>query len=464
MRIDNYDTLEDGGPTSFSFDQRGGSVGRRASMDWVLPDPAKHVSSHHFDVQFVDGEYWVQDVSTNGTYLQGSHYRIDGQIRLQGGERLIVGHYVIAIELASQQAETAPPSAPAATVDPWGVATEGDPWDLSDEALAPVNPLPNPAANPHHLDEMAQDFVPLQRPGNPSPSQGDSRSLQQPSMRDLRSDGVQQPPQNMEKSVSPLIAAPKPMPMPGLANPLDTVVQPPPMRQPPRVAAPAAIPLPTNDPVPEAAPPSVAMADPVPKSTTGTADTQAIVAAFCKGAGIEPDAMEGVDPLELVEALGKSTRVTVDEIMSMLKDRASVKQFTRGGERTMRTATGNNPMKFLPSTEEAFAALFLQPREGFVTGAEGFENALSDLRRHQTAVFAALQPALADVLRDLSPDEIEERDRTSNNLLGGSKRTRNWDAFVKRWDEKASTGDHGMLDVFLRAFAKAYAEAARKSE
>ncbi|MCX7561629.1 type VI secretion system-associated FHA domain protein TagH [Sulfitobacter sp. F26204] len=452
MRIDNYDTLEDGGPTSFSFDQRGGSVGRRASMDWVLPDPAKHVSSHHFDVQYVNGGYWVRDVSTNGTYLQGSHYRIDGAVRLQGGERLIVGHYVIAVTLFDQQAETTPADQPQAAVDPWGVATEGDPWDLGAEVLTPVNPLPNPAANPHHLDEMAQEFVPLQRPGKPPQRQGEGGAIQQPGVQAPRDGGVQHPPQVMEQSEPPPISAPKPMPMPGLGNPLETVVQPP--RRMARAEAAPSLPTADKDQATQSE------AEPV----SATLDMQAVLNAFCQGAGIAEDSMAGIDPLELVEALGKSARVTVDETMAMLKDRASVKQFTRGGERTMRTATGNNPMKFVPDTDEAFAALFLRPREGFLTGAEAFENALSDLRRHQTAVFAALQPALADVLKDLSPDEIEERERTSNNLLGGSKRTRNWEAYVKRWDEKASTGDHGMLDVFLRAFAKAYAKAARKTE
>ncbi|MFC6589343.1 type VI secretion system-associated FHA domain protein [Sulfitobacter pacificus] len=121
MRIDNFDTLEDGGPTWITLDQRGASVGRRASMDWILPDPAKHVSSHHFDIQYHDGAYWLRDVSTNGTYLQGSYYRIDGPVQLKGGERLIVGHYIIAVELSTRQAPApARQQRPGVTVDPWG--------------------------------------------------------------------------------------------------------------------------------------------------------------------------------------------------------------------------------------------------------------------------------------------------------------------------------------------------------
>ena len=416
LRIDNFDTLDDGGPTWITLDQRGASVGRRPSMDWTLPDPAKHISGHHFDIQFSDGAYWLRDVSTNGTYLQGSHHRIEGPQRLGGGERLIVGHYVIAVDLGGAGAVQAPPVQMSQPMQPQ--IDDSDPWDLSAEPLQPVNPLPTPAANPHHFDEVAQDFVPLQRPSDPSPvPTGAAPPVQQPGFGGSGPDTVQRPP--TQKTNAPPVVAPQ---------------------MPPRDAA------------------------AVQPGPSAPADPNSVIEAFCKGAGLPPNAAEGIDPLVLVEALGRSARISVDQVMKMLQDRASVKQFTRGGERTMRSAVGNNPMKFLPDAEQAFAAMFLQPREGFMAGPESFENALSDLRRHQMAVFAALQPALADVLSDLSPDEIEGRETTAGNLLSGSKKGRHWEAFVERWDEKASAGEHGMLDAFLRAFARAYAEAASKSD
>lgn len=420
LRIDNFDTLDDGGPTRLTLNHGGASVGRRTSMDWVLPDPAKHISGHHFDVRFTDGAYWLHDVSTNGTFIQGSHHRLGGPVRLQGGERLIVGHYVIVVDVGASAARGADPQA--GLVDVWaGGQDDGDPWDLGAEPLQPVNPLPSFRADQHHQNDPARDFVPLHRPGSdmPSPNAG-AMPLQQPTPA-ARFDTAVQPPRHGK-------VPPVPMPTPS----------------PPRHS-------------PSAHPPAS------PASMDGP-NAQDIMAAFCKGADLPPEAVQDVDPIVLAETLGKSVKVAVDQIMQMLEDRANVKQFTRGGERTMRSATGNNPMKFLLDRDQAFAALFLQPREGFMTGPDGFENALDDLRRHQMAVFAALQPALADVLEGLSPEEIEQRDATSGNLLGGSKRGKSWNAYVERWDQKASVGDHGMLDVFLKAFAKAYAEAAKKSD
>ena len=81
LRIENYDVLENGGPASITLDRKGCSIGRGSAMDWVLPDPMRIVSSHHCDIAFRDNAYWLTDVSTNGTFLQGQSHRLDGPHR-----------------------------------------------------------------------------------------------------------------------------------------------------------------------------------------------------------------------------------------------------------------------------------------------------------------------------------------------------------------------------------------------
>ena len=125
-------------------------------------------------------------------------------------------------------------------------------------------------------------------------------------------------------------------------------------------------------------------------------------------------------------------------------------------ERTMRGATDNNPLKFLPDAEQAMDALFLRPRAGFLTGADGFDAALWDLRRHQSALFAALQPALLALLEDLDPSRIDAE--AKGNQLIGNKKSKCWDDFVARWDAKTAS-ENGILDEFIRLFAQAYRKA-----
>ena len=91
--------------------------------------------------------------------------------------------------------------------------------------------------------------------------------------------------------------------------------------------------------------------------------------------------------------------------------------------------------------DEAFDALFVVPRSGYQTGADGFENALTDIRKHQSAMMAAVQPAMADILSGLAPSDIE-------SATGGSG-----------GGVLANQGENGMLDAFIDAFAKRYSEA-----
>ena len=135
-------------------------------------------------------------------------------------------------------------------------------------------------------------------------------------------------------------------------------------------------------------------------------------------------------------------------------DRAAARHFTRAGERTMRGASDNNPLKFLPTPEQALEAVFLRPRAGFMTGARAYDDALGDVTRHQTALFAALQPALAELRLDLEPTRIAA-DAKSRAGITGQRKSKAWDAYVERWDAKAAH-ENGILDEFIRLFAEAY--------
>src|SRR5207248_10740276 len=55
--------------SSATFSAEGGTIGRSADNDWVLPDPLRYVSAHHARVQFREGHFYLHDVSTNGVYV-----------------------------------------------------------------------------------------------------------------------------------------------------------------------------------------------------------------------------------------------------------------------------------------------------------------------------------------------------------------------------------------------------------
>ncbi len=431
LQIENYDRLPDGGPTSATVTGKGMSVGRSASMDWTLPDPQKHISSHHFDIAFRDGSYWLTDVSTNGVFLDGQRHRIEGAHQLSAGDRFQVGNYFITVTLGAGAPAPAPRATPAAPSPAPSAFDDADPWAVSSAPSAPIDPNPRP--DPGVFEDFASEFIvnPIAPQPTPTPAPA---PVPQPAPQPSAAPIPAAAPSPFGGSDSPFAAGPASasMPAPNAPNPTP----------PPAAAPPAAQPAP---PQPAVAPPPA------------VDHSAAILAAFYEGAGLTPQpGGTAADAEALARELGQTMRAVATELMALLQDRAAAKQFTRGGDRTMMGVTDNNPLKFLPDPTQALEVMFVEPRDGFMKGGTGVASALSDVKLHQMAVFAAIQPALVKLLEDLAPEAIEEA--TGGGLLAGGRR-KSWDEFVKRWDAKAAHHENGMLDVFLKHFAESYSAA-----
>src|SRR5580692_9496400 len=132
LSVENLDRLPDGGPLRVEVKGRGLDIGRDAHLDWTLPDPTRYVSGKHCEIRFRDGEYWLYDVSTNGTYLNGSQFRLDAPYRLQDGDRLVIGPYVVAAAVEGGERRVVS-SAVVATA----AAPGGDVWGAVGDSAAP---------------------------------------------------------------------------------------------------------------------------------------------------------------------------------------------------------------------------------------------------------------------------------------------------------------------------------------
>lgn len=395
LRIENFDFLPDGGPLEFSATSRGFEVGRDGAMDWTLPDPTRHVSSRHFEVVFRDRHFWLNDISTNGTFVYGQSMRVSSPLQLANNDRLQVGKYIIRVLIADPvQAQV--PSGFGMSAPPPPAAQAADPWSLA--------PAPMPTPMPTLQRPAAGQF------GN-SPAE-----------------------------------PPRPQPTPAA---------PPVMIGGAATAAPQASEPFAARPAPQAPAPA-----PAPVAPTGAGDASAFLNAVCKGAGLPPGSLGGVDPTRLGEDIGRCLRIATEELMALLGARAAAKQFVKSASRTMIGGLNNSPLKFKPNAGEAMLTMFAQPAGSYLSSTASFQQGFDDIKRHQTAVYAAMQPALARLLEDLSPESIEER--TTGSLMS-SKKTRAWETFVERWDAKTHPYENGMLDVFLAYFADAYDIAVKKT-
>ena len=89
------------GSDTMTFGVEGGSIGRSTDNDWVLPDARRYVSAHHARVNFQDGHYYLQDISTNGVYVNDEAEplakRESNHYRLREGDVLRIGEYRISV-------------------------------------------------------------------------------------------------------------------------------------------------------------------------------------------------------------------------------------------------------------------------------------------------------------------------------------------------------------------------------
>lgn len=85
------------------FSVHGGSIGRAADNEWVLPDPDRYMSAHHSLIDYKGGCYYLTDTSTNGVFVNDSDQPVGKgtPIRLYDGDRLRMGEYQFLVSIVN---------------------------------------------------------------------------------------------------------------------------------------------------------------------------------------------------------------------------------------------------------------------------------------------------------------------------------------------------------------------------
>jgi len=427
LHIENETSLPDGGPLSVSIKgKRGLDIGRDPYLDWTLPDPSRFISGRHCEVRWHDGAYWLHDISTNGTFMNGAEGRLKAPHRLRNGDRFVVGQYVIAATLdeeVAEPSETAPPRAP---------SNDENLWDGGPDAAAPVDPQQlkgrRDAApvRPDFLDWAIDVPTPTMPPA--PPAAGPVSSVRgKPVATGLEHDSWAEGP------------PPPPDPQPEIIP----------------------VPTPRRPDIGEAKRPwSVPELDP-PVASPRTADGN-VMAEFAqlvaRGAGLPDDAFAGRDPGELAEQFGRLLKLATDNMKQLLEARQQAKRLARSPNQTTVQAINNNPLKFAPSAEDALRIMLGPQSRSYLDAERAFAQGFDDLKRHQIKTYTAMQQAVTLLMRDVNPAAIEAASQSDRGLAGmvGSRKARLWDIYVARWQAHAQRHDNGILDTFMDYFARCY--------
>ena len=402
LSIENVDRLPDGAPLQIDVNGRGLALGRDEHLDWTLPDGSRIISGKHCEIRFEEGGYWLHDVSTNGTFVNGSPHRLNAPYLLRDGDRLNIGPYIIAVSVQGGQ-EAGGTTAPAASAPAPGE------WEMFGRAAPPGDRAGRSVhASPTGLPDLV-DFDPFFEPTKAPRSA---------------------PATQRTDSWPPEPAAP----------PVAVT----------REAAPR-----RSSPFRSAPPPPARIAAWEPQARATDA---ALFGRVARAAGIPENALASRDPEVLAEEIGSFIRLTAENLAQMLASRAESKTLMRSASRTMVRGIENNPLKFANSVEEALAMMFGAPMRQYLGARATIENSFSDLKTHQVLIYAAMRDALDALFDDLAPERIDRSVEEDHGLgrLVVSRKAKLWDIYVERWRAKTKRSDGRLLEAFMALFAEAY--------
>lgn len=493
LRIENFRTLPDGGPTTYAVaGSRGFDIGRGQYQDWTLPDEARVVSGRHCEIRPQGDAYLLYDVSRNGTFVNGAETRVQSPYHLKHGDQLLIGPYVISVAIEGGEAAAPNPASeivapPASYEELWDLEGDVAP-PISRKALEPEKPVPHHAEwieRPADLEYLsvpspppkpaADDVDWLSPSGKPPPPAPASPPEPRADLDDWAHASAPPPAPPLEPPPAP---APRrmqePPSRPATDWTSDAAPSPDIFHASPPPAEPQALPemepraFPEPPPFPSAAPQPAAPQPAAPHASApsdGAMVPDAFLAALSRASGVPMPMLRQQGAEQLGETLGALMRLFVDETRRLLEARSASKRLTRSASQTVIRPQDNNPLKFSPTTDEALRILFGPAGPSYLDAPRAFAQAFADLKQHQLQTYNAMQQAVRLLAEDLDPKEIERAHPPEGGLerLMGSRKARLWDVYVARWDAKNQREDDQLVSAFMRYFADCYDHAARQS-
>lgn len=495
IRAISYKGLPPSQPITAQFDLQGGTIGRAPNNQLILPDPDKFVSRTHASIVFEAGQYFVQDSSTGGTFLN------DGDLPLQqtraaliDGTKLRIGEYELQVSIAetptlglavnieqpvrqldflqSSPLEgpfAAQPILPAAQPDFFSSFIEQPESSPIHQSFTP----PSIADTASHAAVDDLDFGDLLSKLEELPGASIAAPVAQsadlpPLPADFFTDDFALPQADVAVAVAalepepavPIAAEPvapmAPFCMPQLEDDLEPIATP--EFVPAQPAAAFSVPLPETIPpeqfaTPEAQADFAPIRQPEPPTNRAAAsmDDQ-LIREFLAGAGIfDAHFLPPEQWPAMMRTSGELLRSMVQGLMQVLRARAELKSQFRVSVTTMRSVD-NNPLKFTPNVDDALKLILAPTNPGFLAPKQAVSEGFNDIMNHQLAMTAGIQAALAEVLHSFDPQLIE-KSQTEGVLF--QKKAKCWEYYLEKYPQlKALAQEEFFGDAFADAYEK----------
>jgi len=377
------------------FGVHGGSIGRSRDNDWILPDPERYLSGSHARVDFRAGSYVVVDVSSNGTYINDSPDPLGKfhEYTLQDGDFLRLGSYEFRVSIDATN--DFPPDASGM------VANDGGP--------------PNAATKSTTANDLGADL--------------DLSELLETGVRSRNVYG---------QTLLPDTPAPAPATSEG-GTPWHMMTRPIRLERPELAelsAAPVARPLaPLPIPVYEG-------------------DVEGGLAALCRGAGIDPHSLPAEKRAAAMQLAGQLLREAVLGLMDLQQGRTELRNRLNvsagdGGE-------FESPLNLTQGGVQEILVRLLSRTSARAGSVDAMREKFRELKAQNTAMVAAMQCALNEVLARFAPPELEERFQRNakRGVFGAPDKGKYWDLYAELYASLTQRTPEGFPHLFVDTFSR----------
>ncbi|MGH8180077.1 MAG: type VI secretion system-associated FHA domain protein TagH [Steroidobacteraceae bacterium] len=393
------------------FGMSGGSIGRSAENDWMLPDPLRYISAHHARVHYRDGHFYLEDLSTNGVFVNDRPEALSklgsSGYQLKNGDVLRLGEYQIVVALENE------------------TATEMLELDSAAAVPTSIHAL-------HPIGRAAQTDI------------GAMLDLEELLVSDSAASGSGsfQPVNAYGQSVAS-----------GRATSLATK------------PAPAPDPEPSDDSLARriARLAKAAGRDSRGANAPALYDVQSGLQAFCRGAGIEPDKLPAEAQTRFLHLTGQLLREALVGLKDLERSRSEIRDRFRI-ELPPPEPDDPRPSLGRSTVDELLIEILVQHESRSIDAVQWLREAVGEAKSHDQAMAQAMRSAFVEFLDRLDPAELEARfERAARRGKARSAdKAQYWELFTTFYRNLIEMPADHLPHTFVEAFAAAYRESVKK--
>ncbi|VAW91006.1 Uncharacterized protein ImpI/VasC [hydrothermal vent metagenome] len=473
--------------SSKTFGEQGGTIGRGAENYWILSDPDCYLSSCHSQISFENGVYLLTDISTNGTFLNGSREPMGkgNKVQLQDGDEIELSDYKFKINLwASEQSSVSPSFDNTMSADDPFAAPDLAPhsnqsFDYTDpfatgEIVSPVESLVNSSSQ--ETDPLAVLDNQRRITDNASFNSDAFANNSYADQADVMSQAVAWPTSNPKTDFSGI---PEDW---DVANDMgnddgvavmnndvaqivtNTISQ---LQQDGSVNNEAALNY-NREETQELQNENIKLREELnvirkkfiayqkknQLPSNMSVDTTTIRAMGLPVKGLTKKQVHGINQM-----VGEMIRETVSGMMQVLTSRNSIKNEFRMNVTTIQPVE-NNPLKFSANVDDALENMFVKKGSSYKKPIEAIQDGFHGIAEHQVAILAGIHAAFKGAIERFNPESLEDRfDRQSKgnlDLIPGLKKARNWNQFIHYYKDLFDDMDDSFQYLFGDEFVRAY--------